>query len=193
MYLKKRSWQRFGMSVAVLGAGIIGLGALFFSVPDNFYFTEALVMVAIGGVIFGAGLWVLIWDWKIRKKDTNYKIDKSLQYVFTLVTETGTETVTDYAQMEQAFRRLGEWKSGFVRVEIAPAMGSILSIETIYDAKSTYFQSYLLQQRKDGQGYWVLLSESVWIIANQIKRLYLKKKQVDFSCYNRKETGEGIY
>lgn len=188
-YTKKRGWSEFGLVMSFVGMFFV-VTAIFLAqyLPQN----ELLPMViifALGVVLTGIGVKVLIWNWKETKKDSYGKVDKTATYVFTLTTEQGSEIVTDYAQMQAALKKVETTLTGKVEVKIEPPMANICVIDCCY--RNGYFNTYYLQKRKDGYGYWFSLSDTTDSAAKNLKRLYVKHKNVDFYGLNRKKTGEG--
>ena len=182
----KRNWNTFGLSVLITGLGLAILGVILFKPDDLIY---CLVAIIIGVILSILGARIIIWDWKDSKAETQGKVDKSLNYVFTLSTPRGMEVVTDYVQIENALNELEKTKQGMVEVKIEPAMARICSVDCSY--KKGYFYTYYLQEREGGKGYWFSVCESTFEAKGSLKRLFVKHKKPDFEYLNRMDTGEG--
>ncbi len=182
----KRSWTTFALSVTVFGLAWVVFAIL---LAPSQELLPIIIMFLFGAVITGIGIAVFVWDWRGRKKDTGGKVDKNANYVFTLTTPYGSEVVTNFEQIQHALNQLEQTRQGMVAVKIEPPIANICSIDCCY--REGYFRTYVLQMRENGLGYWFMLSDGVQAVAYHFKQLYVKKKKIDFSYYNRKETGEG--
>ncbi|MBD5464502.1 MAG: hypothetical protein HDR22_01540 [Lachnospiraceae bacterium] len=188
MYHYNRSWTAFGIALLGVGSGHIMVAL---AVSKNSDIQSVMVLIIIGIILSVIAIKVLIWDWKDRKKYATYKIDKSLDYTFMLTANDRQEKVQDFSQIEAALKELEETKTGIVKVDITPVMGGVIYMECSYNPKENYFCTYVFQQREDGKGYWYSLCDKTHNAWYNLKRLYVKRKMIDFSSYNRKETGEG--
>ena len=182
----KRNWNTFGLSVLSIGLMFAIFGVILFKPEDWIY---CLIAIIIGVALSIIGARIVIWDWKDSKAETQGKVDKSLNYVFTLSTPTGTAAVTDYAQIENALNELEKTKQGMVEVKIEPPMARICSVDCSYNKGNFY--TYYLQEREGGKGYWFSICESTFEAKSSLKRLFVKHKKPDYEYLNRKETGEG--
>ena len=183
-----RSWESFG--IALLGVGL-GNIIVALAVSKNSDIRGVVVLIIIGIILSAIAIKVLIWDWKDRKKYARYKIDKSLDYTFMLTANGRQEKVLEFSQIEAALKELEKTKTGIVKVDITPVMGGVIYVECSYSPERDYFYTYVYQQREDGKGYWYSLCDKTHDAWYNLKRLYVKRKMIDFSSYNRKETGEG--
>lgn len=121
--------------------------------------------------------------------DKKVKVDKSLEYTFTLVTSKGEEKILEFSQIEKALKELEETRSKTVNVRIEPAMGSICNVECLY--RNGAFYTYYLQERKDGKGYWFSVAPGGTFEARyNLQQLFVKHKKIEFSFLNYKKTGE---
>lgn len=182
----KRSWTTVGMDLLIVGLGIAIFGVIL-GKPDEMIYS--IIAVVIGVLLAIGGICVLVWDWKERKTETQGKVDKNQNYVFTLSTDRGTEIIKDYAQIENALNELEEKKQGMVEVKIEPPMARICSVDCSY--KNGVFETYYLQERDDGKGYWFSICKSTFEAKGSLKRLFVKHKKIDYEYLNRKNTGEG--
>ncbi len=183
----KRSWNTFGLMVLLAGLTLVVLGTIL-SRPEELIY--CMIAIGIGIVLTIVGIRILVWDWKERKTETHGKVDKSLNYVFTLsAPDGGTEVVTDYVQIEKALNELERTKQGMVEVKIEPPMARICSVDCSY--KKGNFYTYYLQEREDGKGYWFSVCESTFEAKSSLKKLFVKHKKIDYEYLNRKNTGEG--
>lgn len=182
----KRSWNTVGLMVLALGLLLVLFGVIL-AKPDEMIY--CIVMIIVGVVLCIVGARILIWDWKERKTETQGKVDKNQNYVFTLSTPMGTEVVTDYVQIEKALNELEKTKQGMVEVKIEPAMARICSVDCSFNKGNFY--TYYLQEREDGKGYWFSVCQSTFEAKGSLKRLFVKHKKLDYELLNRKNTGEG--
>lgn len=186
----KRSWTTFGGCLLITGLMCIGFGIMFiyFGMHES-DFVPIMILLLIGVGISAAGIWVLVWHLKDKLKDTGGKVDKNLNYVFTMTTPDGTEVVSEYGQIERALKQLGQTKQGMVEIKIEPPMANMCSIDCCY--KNGYFYTYFLQERIDGKGYWCSICDTTGNALRNIKLLFVKHKKIDFQGLNRLETGKG--
>lgn len=188
----KRSWKNFSTVVIGVGLSLIFFGGMFISYYQiKFdYLIDGIGFIVVGLAVTAGGAKVYIWDWKNRTKYTHTKVDKSLEYTFMLATENGEEDVTDFSQIVRALARLEKTRKGTVKVSITPAMGSIRSVDCSYSDEDGVYYTYYLQERENGLGYWFSKADGTWHTRNNLKRLYVQRKKVDYEFMNRKETGE---
>ena len=97
------------------------------------------------------------------------------------------ETVNSYAQMEEAIKNLDKMKQGCVEIKIQPPMGGIKQINVFYWDQDAYAHTYILQEREQGEGYWVSTCDKAIGALYDLKQLYVKHKPIDYSMYHRKE------
>ncbi len=191
--MKRRSWFTFGGSMFLVGGFFFVAVIISLSNTDKAELMDALlihcILAAISLPMAVCGLGVLIWDWRQKHQDSCGKIDKSINYVFTLTVGNESHIVKEFEEIELALMDLQYSRQGVVNVKIEPPMASICNIDCSY--QNGYFTTYYLQQRKDGMGYWFSLSPTTGVTMNNLKRLYVKHKKIDFSNYNHKKTGEG--
>lgn len=187
--MRPTNWSDFGLAIFGVGITTVFLAVVFvIANPQNFVWGILLMFLA-GAAITGLGTWILVWNWKREKRETHGKADPNLNYVFTLITENGTEAVTEYAQIEKALHTLNETKQGMVEVKIEPPMARICSVDCCY--KNGLFYTHYSQERADGKGYWYSRCDTTHEANYNLKRMFLKHKKMDYYGLNRIETGEG--
>lgn len=186
----KQSWTTFGGCVLIVGLTLIGLAMMFICCGMREQdIVPVIIMMLLGVAISAAGINVLVWHLKDKYKYTGGKVDKSLEYVFTMSTPDETEVVSEYGQIERALKQLGQTKNGVVKISMEPPMANICEIDCSY--KNGYFYTYFLQERIDGKGYWLSICDTTHVAMRNLRLLFVKHKKIEFDGMNRLETGKG--
>ncbi len=185
----KRSWEGFYDSFIVTGAVLVIFAALFIKNKGGQELPIAVGILILGLVLLAFGVYSRVKRYQETHEDTNYEIDQTKEYIFTMQTsQDHIETVNNYSQIEEAIKNLDKMKQGCVEIRIQPPMGGIKQINVFYWDKDAYAHTYILQERDKGEGYWVCTCDKAIGALNDLKRLYVKHKPIEYRLYHRKET-----
>ena len=108
-------------------------------------------------------------------QDTNYEIDQTKEYVFTMQTSRDhIETVNRYAQMEEAIKNLDKMKQGCVEIKNSAAYGRNQTDKCLFTGIRTHTHIHILQERDKGEGYWVSTCDKAIGILNDLEAVICK-------------------
>lgn len=125
----KRTWEGFYESFIITGVILIVMCGFLLKYVNGKDVFILLGMFILGCACLIFGVYKRVKRYQETHLDTNYEIDQTKEYVFTMQTsQDHIETVNSYAQMEEAIKNLDKMKQGCVEIKIQPPMGGIKQI-----------------------------------------------------------------